>query len=111
MPRWGAGLSVAFAVVVFAVFALVLGRGTVWLDGSTLRGLTASQRANEIDAMRGYLIQVGAGVLAVGALLHTALNFQLARATSPTGTPKRSSSSAPSGWTCGLVLSTRWSAS
>jgi hypothetical protein len=65
--------------VLFAVFALVLGRGAAWLDGSTLHGLTASKRASEIDTMRGYLIQIGAGVLAAGALLYTALNFQLAR--------------------------------
>jgi hypothetical protein len=79
MQRWAAGLSVAVAVALFAAFALVLGRGAAWLDGSTLRGLTASQRASEIDTMRGYLIQIGAGVLAAGALLYTALNFQLAR--------------------------------
>jgi hypothetical protein len=79
MQRRGAGLSITVAVVLFAVFALVLGRGAAWLDGSTLRGLTASQRASEIDTMRGYLIQIGAGVLAAGALLYTARNFQLAR--------------------------------
>ena len=79
MQRWGAGLSVTVSVVLFAVYALVLGRGAIWLDGSALRGLTASQRASEIDTMRGYLIQVGAGVLAAGALLYTALSFQLAR--------------------------------
>jgi Pentapeptide repeats (8 copies) len=79
MQRWGAGLSVTVAVVLFAVFALVLGRGAAWLDGNTLHGLTASKRASEIDTMRGYLIQIGAGVLAAGALLYTALNFQLAR--------------------------------
>ncbi len=67
------------AVVLFAGFVLVLGRGAGWLDGSALRGLTAGQRASEIDTMRGYLIQVGAGVLAAGALLYTALNFHLAR--------------------------------
>jgi hypothetical protein len=65
--------------VLFAGYALVLGRGAAWLDGSSLHGLTAIQRANEIDTMRGYLIQIGAGVLAAGALLYTALNFQLAR--------------------------------
>ena len=31
----------------------------MWLDGRTLRGLTVSQRANEIDAVRGYLTQHG----------------------------------------------------
>ena len=79
MQQRAAGLSVAAAVVLFVVYALVLGRGAAWLDGNTLRGLTASQRASEIDTMRGYLIQIGAGVLAAGALLYTALNFQLAR--------------------------------
>jgi uncharacterized protein YjbI with pentapeptide repeats len=71
--------SAAAAVVLFAGYALLLGRGAAWLDGSTLHGLTASQRAGEVDTMRGYLIQIGAGVLAAGALLYTALNFQLAR--------------------------------
>lgn len=77
--RRGAALSVAVTVVLFVLYALVLGRGAAWLDGSSLRGLTASQRASEVDTMRGYLIQVGAGVLAAGALIYTALNFQLAR--------------------------------
>jgi hypothetical protein len=79
MQLRGAGLSAATAVALFAGYALLLGRGAAWLDGSTLHGLTATQRASEIDTMRGYLIQVGVGVLAAGALLYTALNFQLAR--------------------------------
>lgn len=79
MQQRGAGASVAVVVILFAGYALLLGRGAAWLDGSSLRGLTASQRASEIDTMRGYLIQVGAGVLAAGALLYTALNFRLAR--------------------------------
>jgi hypothetical protein len=45
--------------VLLALFALVLGRGAAWLDDSALRGLTASQRASEIDTMRGYPSQVG----------------------------------------------------
>jgi hypothetical protein len=72
-------LSIAITIVLFTGYALVLGRGAAWLDGSALRGLTSIQRASEIDTMRGYLIQVGAGVLAAGALLYTALNFQLSR--------------------------------
>jgi uncharacterized protein YjbI with pentapeptide repeats len=79
VPQRGTVLSVVAVVVLFAGYALLLGRGAAWLDGSTLQGLTPSQRASEIDTMRSYLIQVGAGVLAAGALLYTALNFQLAR--------------------------------
>jgi hypothetical protein len=79
MQRRGAGLSAAAVVVLFVAYALLLGRGAAWLDGSTLHGLTPSQRASEVDTMRGYLIQVGAGVIAAGALLYTALNFQLSR--------------------------------
>jgi hypothetical protein len=71
-----AALSVAIGVVLFVLYALALGRGPAWLDGSTLHGLTASERASEVDTMRGYLIQIGAGILAAAALLYTELNFQ-----------------------------------
>ena len=75
MGRW---LSVMVAVVLFAGFVLVL--GLVGVAGRQ-RPTRADRRpaASEIDTMRGYLIQVGAGVLAAGALLYTALNFHLAR--------------------------------
>lgn len=76
---WGTGAGIAAAIVFFALYVLVLGRGAAWLDGNTLRGLTASQRASEIDTMRGYLIQAGAGLFALGALVYTARNFRLAR--------------------------------
>lgn len=77
--RWGTGTVIAGAAVVLAAYVLLLGRGAAWLDGSSLRGLTPQQRASEIDAMRGFLIQAGAGMLAFGALVYTALNFRLSR--------------------------------
>lgn len=79
MQRWGAAAAVGGVVVVLAGYILLLGRGAAWLDASSLRGLTPEQRATEIDSMRGYLIQAGAGVLAFGALVYTALNFRLSR--------------------------------
>ena len=67
------------ALIVLAGYTLLLGRGAAWLDAGSLHGLTPEQRATEIDAMRGYLIQAGAGILAFGALVYTALNFRLSR--------------------------------
>jgi hypothetical protein len=64
---------------VFGAYLLLLTRGAAWLDGSSLRGLTPEQRAAEIDSIRGYLIQYGAGAVAFGALVYTARNFRLSR--------------------------------
>jgi hypothetical protein len=79
IQRWGAATVIAGAAVVLAGYVLLLGRGAAWLDANSLRGLTPEQRATEIDSMRGYLIQAGAGVLAFGALVYTALSFRLSR--------------------------------
>jgi hypothetical protein len=77
--RWQTGFAFTTAVAIFAVYLLLLTRGAAWLDGDSLRGLTPEQRASEIDSVRGYLIQYGAGVLAFGALIYTARNFRLSR--------------------------------
>lgn len=73
------GLVVGAAVIVFAVFAWLLWRGPTRFDGAALRGLTPIQRQTAIDADRGRLIQLGAGLLAAGALVYTGLNFRLSR--------------------------------
>jgi uncharacterized protein YjbI with pentapeptide repeats len=70
---------IAGSVAGVAAFLVLLGPGAKWLDLGSLNGLTPEQRATDIDAMRGYLIQVGAGFLALGALIYTALNFRLSR--------------------------------
>jgi uncharacterized protein YjbI with pentapeptide repeats len=70
---------VATAAVLVAAFAVLLWLGPAWLDQSVLHGLTPSQRATAVDAFRGRIIQVGAGLLAAGALVFTALNFRLSR--------------------------------
>ena len=58
---------------------MLVWRGAPWLDAGRLRGLTAAQRETAIDAIRGRMLQLGAGLLAAGALLYTALNFRLSR--------------------------------
>lgn len=70
---------IAGAVFAFAAFLVLLGPGAGWLDSASLHGLTAEQRASEIDAMRGYLIQYGGGVFLFLALVYTARTFQLSR--------------------------------
>lgn len=77
--RWNPGIAIAGAVVILVLYVLLLGRGASWLDGSNLGGLTPEQRTAEVDTMRGYLIQAGAGILAFGALVYTSLNFRLSR--------------------------------
>ena len=72
-------LIVSVAVVFFAAFVMLLWRGPTWLDSAGLRGLTPGQRETAVDAIRGRVIQLGAGLLAAGALLYTALNFRLSR--------------------------------
>lgn len=71
----------AFAVIATAVlvaaFAALLWHAE-WFDGN-LRGLTPDERVTALDDARGRLMQLGAGVLAAGALVFTALNFRLSR--------------------------------
>lgn len=75
----GLMVAVAIVVVVFLVGFLILLWHTDWLEFGGLRGLSPDQRVTAIDATRGRLIQVGAGILAAGALVFTALNFWLSR--------------------------------
>lgn len=77
--RWGTGFAITGAVAIFMVYLLLLTRGAAWLDSDSLRGLTPEQRASEIDSVRSYLIQYGAGVFAFGALIYTARSFRLSR--------------------------------
>jgi hypothetical protein len=78
-----AGNSTVVAIVagtaIFVLLALLLWHGGTGLDGSDLRGLNPVQRATAVDAFRGRIIQIGAGLLAFGAFVYTALNFRLSR--------------------------------
>lgn len=73
------GFAITAAVAIFMLYLFLLTRGAAWLDGNSLRGLTPEQRASQIDSIRSYLIQYGAGVFAFGALIYTARNFRLSR--------------------------------
>ena len=78
--RYRAGLTVGSAVAVVVVaFAVLLLRGAGWLYGPSLRALTPDQQVTAIDDVRGRLIQLGAGLLALGALVYTARTFALSR--------------------------------
>jgi hypothetical protein len=77
--RYRVGITVGSAVVVVAAFIVLLLRGAAWLYGPGLRGLTPNQQVTAVDNMRGRLIQLGAGLLAAGALVYTSLNFRLSR--------------------------------
>ena len=73
------GLTVGVAAVVLVAFAVLVWRGAAWLDGPGLRGLAPNQLETAVDAVRGRLLQLGAGVLAAGALVYTGLTFRLSR--------------------------------
>lgn len=77
LRRYRTGILVGGAIVGFAVFALLLWRGPAWLDSTGLRGLTPIQRQTAVDADRGRMTQLGAGLLVAGALVYTARNFRL----------------------------------
>jgi hypothetical protein len=66
-------------VVALGLFALLFWRGPDWLDSAGLRGLIPGQRQTAVDADRSRIIQLGAGILAAGALVYTGLNFRLNR--------------------------------
>jgi hypothetical protein len=68
------GIGVALVAFVWLVF-----RGAPWLAGNGLRGLTSEQRETAVDAVRGRILQIGAGTAAIGALVYTALSFRLSR--------------------------------
>lgn len=81
--RWSrpyrTGIRAGFAVVGLAAFIVLLLRGAAWLHGPGLHKLTPDQQVTAIDDVRGRLIQIGAGLLAAGALVYTARNFGLSR--------------------------------
>jgi hypothetical protein len=72
--RHRTGLIIGFAVVV-----VLLWRPAAWLYRPGIQKLTPDQQVTAIDATRGRVIQFGAGLLAFGALVFTALNFRLSR--------------------------------
>jgi hypothetical protein len=63
------GLTVAIVAVAFTGFFVLLWWGASLLGGSGLHGLTPAQKETAIDAIRGRLLQLGAGLLASVALL------------------------------------------
>ena len=77
--RYSAGLTAGAAAVIVVAFAVLLWRGAGWLYGPGLHALTPDQQVTAIDDVRGRLIQLGAGLLAAGALLYTARTFRLSR--------------------------------
>jgi uncharacterized protein YjbI with pentapeptide repeats len=77
--HYRAGLTVGTATVAVVAFAVLLLRGAAWLYGPGLRRLTPDQQVTAIDDVRGRLIQLGAGLLALGALVYTARTFRLSR--------------------------------
>ena len=69
----------AGGAAVVVAFVVLLWRGAGWLYGPGFHGLKSEQQVTAIDDVRGRLIQLGAGLLAAGALVYTARNFALSR--------------------------------
>jgi hypothetical protein len=74
-------ISIVVAVLAVAVpMAWMIGPGVGWLvDLDGLASLSGKDRAVAIDATRGRVLQLCAGLLAAGALLYTARNYALGR--------------------------------
>jgi hypothetical protein len=70
---------IAAAVVIAAGFIALLWLGAPWLDASRLQGLTPVQQESAIDAIRGRLLQLGAGLVIASGLVYTGLTFRLNR--------------------------------
>ena len=70
---------VVSAVVLVAAFAVLVWRGAPSLDAARLKRLTPVQQESAIDAIRGRLLQLGAGLVVSFGLVYTALNFRLSR--------------------------------
>jgi hypothetical protein len=79
MRRHRSGLIVSIVALFLIAFIMLLWRGAAWLNGSDLHGLSPAQRQIAIDAIRGRLLQLGAGLLVAVGLVYTALNFRLSR--------------------------------
>jgi hypothetical protein len=77
--RYPEGVVAAGVGVILVAFVWLVFRGAPWLAGDGLRGLTPEQRETAVDAVRGRILQIAAGAVAVGALVYTALSFRLSR--------------------------------
>lgn len=77
--RTNTAIVIVVAVLVAAAFVALLWHGAAWLDASQLRGLKPVQRESAIDAIRGRLLQLGAGLVIGGGLVYTGLTFRLNR--------------------------------
>jgi uncharacterized protein YjbI with pentapeptide repeats len=74
-----AGLAFGTTGAILVIFIILLWRGAAEIYGAGLHALTPDQQEKAIDDIRGRMLQVGAGLLAAGALVYTALNFRLSR--------------------------------
>lgn len=79
LRRYGTALILVAVALVATAFVALLWRGAAWLDASRLHGLTPVQRETAIDAIRGRLLQLGAGLVIATGLVYTALTFRLNR--------------------------------
>jgi hypothetical protein len=77
--------AVVVAVLVVAVLVWVLGPGAVWvlhrLDGINGKTLSQKDKADALDAIRGRVITIATGILAIVAVYYTARNAHNARRT------------------------------
>jgi hypothetical protein len=62
-------ITAGSAAIVIAVFIVFLLRGAAWLYGSGLSKLPPDWHVKALDDVRGRMIQVATGLLAVGALV------------------------------------------
>lgn len=76
----GAAIVIGLAGLTILGFAL-LGPLASWLAGSPLGNLPPSQRIQALDDARGRLLQLSAGIVAVGALFYNARNHSISRRT------------------------------
>ena len=126
--RWLAG-GIAAAVLALAFVWALFVPVADWLAHHDAGSATGPLHETAVDNARGRLLTLGAGLVAVAALVFTALNFSLLRRNSEqadqwqrrshelteqgqvTGTPRPSSSSARTSSTCASAASMPWSAS
>lgn len=105
-------LVVGGTAATVVAYLLLVWLGAALLDASRLKRLTPVQQETAIDAIRGRMLQFGAGLLAAGALVYTALTFRLSRESQVTDRyTKASSSLGQSAWTCSSVRSMHWKGS
>src|ERR1700678_27762 len=76
--RWTIG-GIAAVVWVLAIAWALFVPGTDWLSRQDVGSITGSLHETAVDNARGQLLTLGAGLVAVGALVFTALNFNLLR--------------------------------